>query len=680
MNRLIVALRDRAAQAPDAIALDPVVEPPLSYGALWQRVSVRAPQLAATHSPAFPVVLDGDHGIETAIAELALLAAGIPVLSLPRFFTADQARHARTTSAARELTDDPATAPAARSPLPPATARVTFTSGSTGDPRGICLSAGHLSGVAAAVVGAVGAEHAGRHLAVLPPGILLETVAGFFATLLAGGCHVCPPQARIGMAEPFRPDFATLLTAIAELRITSLILVPEYLAGLVAAMAASGTRLPELTIVAVGGAAVSPVLLAQARALGLPVRQGYGLTEAGSVVALAAPDDPPDSVGRPLGHLGVSLARDGEIVLTGAVALGALGGEPPSSPFATGDIGRFDDQGRLFIKGRKSNLIVTSFGRNIAPEWIESLLREQPGVLQAMVWGDGLPTPRALLVPASAGADLAAAVTAVNAALPAYATITQWREVAAFTPDNGRLTGNGRLRRAPIRMAWCEREPRFIDELDAATFRDRLAFLAIPQVRAGLAGTISRATYLAYLAEAWQHVRHTVPLMQAARARLGHRPALVAALDDYIAEEAGHDEWILADIAAAGGDAEGARRRAPAPATRAMVAHAYDTIENGNPASFFGMVYVLESVSVALAERGASAVAERLALPPEAFTYLSSHGALDREHMQVFAGLVNDLDEPDDRAAIVAMARTMFALFGGMFAAIPLEEVHVAAA
>ncbi|MCB2065550.1 MAG: iron-containing redox enzyme family protein, partial [Erythrobacter sp.] len=87
----------------------------------------------------------------------------------------------------------------------------------------------------------------------------------------------------------------------------------------------------------------------------------------------------------------------------------------------------------------------------------------------------------------------------------------------------------------------------------------------------------------------------------------------------------------------------------------------------------------LESVSVALASKGAGAVAERLGLPPQAFTYLTSHGALDQSHMRFFAQLVNALEREEDRAAITRMARDMFALFGGMFAGIALEDLDEAA-
>lgn len=682
MSRLIDAIRRHGETEPKLIALDPVVAPALAYASLPQKVDNLAAGLAAEVGGG-PVALQGDHAAEEALLELAMLESGIPVLSLPAFFTAAQRQHAIEASGTTRILSG-ANASGLCSPsrpvaLPTGTARITFTSGSTGNPKGVCLSEDHLLAVAEEVVRAVGSEHAGRHLALLPPGILLETVAGFFATMLAGGTYVCPPQALAGMADAFRPDFALMARRIGEWRITSLILVPELLAGLVATLEVSGERLPLLTLVAVGGARTSPALITRARALGLPVRQGYGLTECGSVVSLETDTNgEPGSAGRPLGHVTASIAADGEMIIDGPHCLGVLGGDPPQAPLATGDIGRIDDEGRLWIEGRKSNVIVTSHGRNISPEWIEEVLLGRPEVAQAFVYGDGRPFPEALLVPSAPGSDLAAAVASVNAGLPAYARIATWREVAHFTPDNGRMTGNGRLKRAAIEAAYLP-EPTFFTALEDATVRERLAFLSVPQVRAGLAGTISRETYIDYLTQAYHHVRHTVPLMHDARARLGHRPELVAALDEYIAEETGHEEWILNDIGAAGGDAAAARHSRPRAATQTMVDHAYARIREENAASFFGMVYVLESVSVALATRGAGAVAERLGLPSEAFSYLNSHGALDQSHMHFFEDLVNGFADDGDKLAVRGMAREIFGLFGAMFASIELERVDVAA-
>lgn len=682
MSVLLDAIARRAAAEPQTIALDPANAAALTYAQLHAELHRLAAQVEHDFDTLRPVALQVEHGRDAVLWELALLAAGVPVLSLPTFYTSAQAQHALAASGAQALVASAGVTLLNHAPvaLPMGTARITFTSGSTGTPRGVCLSAQLLHRTAQAVVSRVGVEHAGRHLALLPPGILLETVAGLFATLLAGGIYVTASAQATGLANPFQPDFPSMLHAIATGRATSLILVPELLAGLVGAVSRGCPSPTGLSLVAVGGARVPQMLIEQARAAGIPARQGYGLTECGSVVSLQDADDAStDNAGRPLDHLAVSIAADGEIMVAGEMFLGTIGGGNPQSPYATGDIGHLDAAGRLHIDGRKSSLIVTSHGRNVSPEWVEQALLAQPDIAQCMVHGDGLPQPQTLLVPAHPQADLAVAVAAANAGLPPYAQVSDWQEVAHFTADNGLLTGNGRLKRSAINALWLDREPAYFTQLEAATVRQRIAFLSVPQVRAGLAGEIGLATYLDYLTQAFHHVSHTVPLMQAARARLVHRPDLIAALDEYIAEETGHEEWILNDIATAGGDAERARHSRPHAATQAMVDHAYRTIAEGNPAAFFGMVYVLESISVALASKGAGAVAERLGLPPQAFSYLTSHGALDQSHMRFFATLVNSLEDEDDRAAITTMAQEMFGLFGAMFAALSLEPLHEAA-
>ncbi|WP_448661187.1 AMP-binding protein [Sphingomonas sp. CJ20] len=695
---LVGAIARHAMERPDAIAIDGGDAGSLSWAALAATLPPVAAQFADRYGgTGQPVAVLVDHGPAACLLDLALVAADIPVVQLPPFFTPAQTQGVLAAAGCSALItgatlhgqggdavlvlDDRALDHAAV-PLPQGTAKVTFSSGSTGDPKGVCLSAAHLAEVAQSVVDYVGAVHAGRHLPLLPPGILLETVSGFYATLLAGGTYVALSQRAVGFADPFRPDLAVTLRTLITRQITSLILVPEYLGGMVAAMEASGLRLPALTLVAVGGARISTALLARAKALGLPVRQGYGLTECGSVVSLERGDEPaPGSVGHALGAHRVEIAADGEIIVHGTACLGTIGAPRAPGPLATGDLGRIDDSGALWIEGRKSALIVTSFGRNISPEWIEATLTAAPEIAQAMVRGDGRPALDALLVPARPDADVDAAVRRVNAGLPAYARIAAWRLVPPFTPASGLLTGNGRIRRAAIAAAYPERtdDMPFFHRLVEETRAEQARFAMTPQLIAGLTGRISRADYLAYLAQAYHHVRHTVPLMEAARARLGDNPMLVAALDDYIEEETGHEHWILADIDAAGGDGAAVAASPPAPATAAMVAHAYQTIREGNPAAFFGMVFVLEGTSIAMASNGAAAVQSALGLPPEAFRYLTSHGALDQDHMKFFERLMNRIDDADDQAAIIAMARDMFDLFGGVFSSVELEADRVAA-
>lgn len=209
----------------------------------------------------------------------------------------------------------------------------------------------------------------------------------------------------------------------------------------------------------------------------------------------------------------------------------------------------------------------------------------------------------------------------------------------------------------------------FYDILQRDTEAERAGLLAQPLFADALAGRVTRPLYRAFLAEAYHHVRHTVPLMMAAGARLSpDQEWLRAKLVHYIDEEYGHHEWILDDIRESGGDSEAVRNSAPGYATELMVAYAYDTVQRGNPIGLFGMVHVLEGTSTALATQAAHTLATALDLPPRAFTYLSSHGALDISHVDFFRELVDRLEAPEDRNAVVHSARRFYRLYGGIFA------------
>ena len=104
-----------------------------------------------------------------------------------------------------------------------------------------------------------------------------------------------------------------------------------------------------------------------------------------------------------------------------------------------------------------------------------------------------------------------------------------------------------------------------------------------------------------------------------------------------------------------------------------MVAYAYDTIHRGNPLGFFGMVHVLEGTSVSLALLAADSIQKPLNLPDAAFSYLRSHGALDQEHVGLFAGLMDRITEPAAQAVIVHAARMFYRLYGDIFRS--LDEV-----
>jgi len=213
----------------------------------------------------------------------------------------------------------------------------------------------------------------------------------------------------------------------------------------------------------------------------------------------------------------------------------------------------------------------------------------------------------------------------------------------------------------------------FYDDLQQATEEQRQYLLGAPIIAQALSGEVSLNSYIAFLTQAYHHVKHTVPLLMACGARLPERLEwLREAIAEYIEEELGHQEWILNDIRACGGDADAVRNGQPHLATELMVAYVYDRIARHNPASFFGMVNVLEGTSIALATQVAGIVRQRLELPPQAFSYLTSHGSLDIEHIEFFRTLMERLDDESDRAAVVHTARVVYRLYGDIFRSLPL--------
>jgi pyrroloquinoline quinone (PQQ) biosynthesis protein C len=220
----------------------------------------------------------------------------------------------------------------------------------------------------------------------------------------------------------------------------------------------------------------------------------------------------------------------------------------------------------------------------------------------------------------------------------------------------------------------------FYEELLAATASERETLLNLPLIRAGAAGQVSLAAYVAFLSEAYHHVKHTVPLLMACGARLPEQHEwLREAIAVYIKEEIGHQEWILGDIAACGADAEEVRHGQPDIATEVMVAYAYDTIARGNPIAFFGMVLVLEGTSVEVASRAGESLQQSLGLESNAFTYLTSHGALDVGHTDFYANLVNSLDDPADQQALIHAARVFYRLYGDIFRSLEQRFMHAPA-
>lgn len=195
--------------------------------------------------------------------------------------------------------------------------------------------------------------------------------------------------------------------------------------------------------------------------------------------------------------------------------------------------------------------------------------------------------------------------------------------------------------------------------------------LSAPIIARCFTGHITRDDYVAFLLQAYHHVKHTVPLLMGVGARLPEsKEWLREAVAEYIDEECGHQEWILNDIAACGYDKEAARRSQPHPTTELMVAYAWDMVNRVNPLGFFGMVHVLEGTSIALADKAAASIGGALQLPPKAFSYLRSHGSLDQDHVKFFEGLMNRLTDPAEQQQIIYAANMFYQLYGNIFHAL----------
>ena len=365
--------------------------------------------------------------------------------------------------------------------LPQGCQKITFTSGSTGTPKGVCLSAQTQFQVAQSLVERIGIQQP-RHLCLLPLSTLLENIAGIYAPLLAGGEVLLTEEQHRGFTGSSLSHPQKLLALISNTKPQTLILVPELLQLLVLACQQGWQAPKSLLFIAVGGARVAPELLTAASKVGLPVYQGYGLSECGSVVALSVKSaltaNPHEllAVGKTLAHLQVKIV-DGELwVKTPFLGYLADAAEqlqasqqqtatqhtaqqqgaamPGSGWVATGDLASLDNEGNLTILGRKKNLLISSLGRNIHPEWVEAELLKNGLIQQAVLFGDAKPYCTALVYchnPAVSQEQVQSWVDSVNASLPDYARVQKIHLLQKpLSEAEGTLTANQRPKRVAI--------------------------------------------------------------------------------------------------------------------------------------------------------------------------------------------------------------------------------------
>jgi long-chain acyl-CoA synthetase len=294
--------------------------------------------------------------------------------------------------------------------------KIIHTSGTTSRPKGVMIRLDGLDELLQSLRRRIAPGHFGRCLSVVPLSLLIEQVSAVYMTLLDGGTIVFPPAEQPLLGESGATP-AALLAQMAGARPTALTLPPSMVEALLAEcrrapgepLAARCQRLfgsSEPAFIACGGAPTAPAVLAELRRQGIPVFEGYGLSENSSVVAWNSPACfKPGTVGRPLDHVRVRLADDGELLVRSRSLFAGYAGTDPSSCeidaegwLHTGDMAEIDSEGFLRVFGRKKNLIITANGRNVSPEWLESRYKSLDCVEQAVIFGDGLTQLHGLFV------------------------------------------------------------------------------------------------------------------------------------------------------------------------------------------------------------------------------------------------------------------------------------------
>ncbi|MGB4862580.1 MAG: AMP-binding protein [Tepidiformaceae bacterium] len=296
-------------------------------------------------------------------------------------------------------------------------AEIIYTSGTTGDPKGVMLTHENIVANVRSGVAVLPIDRNTRMLSLLPLSHMFEQIGGCFASVHVGAA-VCYPSSR----QP-----AALSRTMQEWKPTFIMGVPQVLTllmnGIEREAAAQGrlgllnrlrklaTPMPQnirrmmfrtvlarfggkLDMIASGGAAIDPEVQLKWEQMGVAVVEGYGATECSPVVTINPRNDRRvRSVGKPLPGQQVRIAEDGEVLTRGKNVFGGYWKNEAATAavfdgewYKTGDLG-YIEEGYLYLKGRKKDLIVLSDGQNVYPEDIEEVLRHQPGIADAVVLG-----------------------------------------------------------------------------------------------------------------------------------------------------------------------------------------------------------------------------------------------------------------------------------------------------
>lgn len=472
----------------------------ISYADLQVQVDRLAAELMQIKSQNLAIY--GSNSIEWIVVDLAAKKANITVVPIPLFFSEEQIKHLLSDSQAdtvfmpivlSDVNQKPVTlkwleelkASKVIKHISAATAvrgqfihlvntkdqiqhsrvslasvkpsKITYTSGSTGTPKGVCLGEDTLDSITDSLSSVLTSLQLGRHLCLIPFATLLENIAGIYVALSMGRSLIVGEVSQFGLISNHEFKVQNFVNTVNEYQIESVILLPQMLKAIVEYITAHNPKgLSSLKFIAVGGGKVSPDLLTQCEKLGLPVYEGYGLSECASVVSLNLPNALKiGSVGRLLPHVEVKIDPSGEVLVKGNAMQGYLNELPASQYIHTGDAGFFDAEGYLFITGRIKQIIVSSFGRNISPEWVESNSASEPEIHQIAIFGEAQPYLSAVIYAKDSVSNqmLDQAIQKANSRMPDYARIQHWcRAEEPFSLKNEMLTDNGKLRRNAIQQ------------------------------------------------------------------------------------------------------------------------------------------------------------------------------------------------------------------------------------
>ena len=297
-------------------------------------------------------------------------------------------------------------------------AEIMFTSGTTGDPKGVMLTHRNLTSNIEGISQYITCDTSSRLLSILPLSHMYEQMGGLLA-VLHYGASVTYPTSR----QP-----TVLARTMRERQITTMLLVPQGLELLMNGIErevrrqgkealwgkllklAEKTPYPlrrrlfgrvhkqfggKLDFIVSGGAALDPELGRKWELLGVKIVQGYGATEASPVISNHTINERrPDSVGRPLPNVEVQISEEGEILVRGENISPGYWNAPEQTAstfqdgwYKTGDLGYFDDEGFLHIRGRMKDMIVLPSGQNVYPDDIQAVLNRHPNITDSAVVG-----------------------------------------------------------------------------------------------------------------------------------------------------------------------------------------------------------------------------------------------------------------------------------------------------